>query len=53
MIILWIIVVYMGQIAVCAIINAAIGSRVPKSGLDFLKLAFLPWLLFNLKNTKD
>ena len=51
-IILWILFGYLIQMLVCAIINAAVATRIPKSGLDFIKLTFLPWLLLHLDEVR-
>jgi hypothetical protein len=52
MIILWILLGYLVQMLVCAIINAAVATRIPKKKWDFVKLTFLPWLLLHLDEVR-
>lgn len=53
MIILWILLGYLVQVLVCAIINAAVVTRIPTNGWDFVKLTFLPWLLLHLDEVRS
>jgi hypothetical protein len=51
-IILWILFGYLVQAVICAIINILVATRIPRSGIDFLRLTFLPWLLLHLDEVK-
>ena len=52
MIAVWVLTGYLLQFLVCAIINAINTTRIPKSGWDFMKLTFLPWLLLHLDDVR-
>jgi len=52
MIILYILLGYLVQMLVCAIINAVVATRIPKNEWDFVKLTFLPWLLLHLDEVR-
>ena len=52
-IILEIIFLYAAQAYICGIINLINYSRFPRSIVDFLKLTFLPYLVFNLKKVRN
>jgi hypothetical protein len=45
--------IYILNIYICAAINVVNQTREPRSFMDFLKLAFLPYVLLNLKKIKD
>lgn len=47
------IVIYILQLLVCTVIHISILTRIPKGPIDFLKLTFLPYVLYNIKNLKD
>jgi len=48
-----IVMIYLVQAIVCAIINAVNANRIPRNFFDLLKLTFLPWLLLHLKEAKN
>ena len=52
MITVWILMGYLVQAFVCAIINAINATRIPTSGWDLIKLTFLPWLLLHLDDVR-
>jgi hypothetical protein len=51
-ILLIIIFIYLIQSLICSITHICNNTRDPKGFIDFLKLTFLPYVLFNLKNIK-
>lgn len=48
----WIMIGYLSQAIICAIINIVITTRIPISFWDFIKLTFLPYLLLHLKEVR-
>jgi hypothetical protein len=52
MIAVWTLIGYLVQLLACAIINVINTTRMPKSGWDFMKLTFLPWLLLHLDDVR-
>ena len=50
--ILLILMIYLIQAAICALINAINSTRLPRSVTDFIKLIFLPYVLLNLKKIR-
>ena len=52
-IILIIFLAYTLQMAICGLINGFLANRIPRGFIDFLKLNFLPWLLFHLKEANE
>lgn len=48
-----ILLVYLFQALICAIINASIPNRIPRGFKDFAKMTFLPWLLLHMKEARD
>ncbi len=51
-IILYVMVLYLFQVWICAIINLINGTRFPISVFDFIKLTFLPYVIINLNKIK-
>jgi len=47
-----IVTIYLIQMLVCAAINIAKGTRIPKSLTEFFLFTFLPWRLLHL-NSKE
>lgn len=45
--------VYLLNIVICAFINSHNSTRLPRDLVDFLKLTFLPYVLFNLEKIKE
>ena len=44
---------YILQALICILINMYLLSKKPSSIIEFIKLTFLPWVLFNLDEIKD
>lgn len=53
MIALYIILIYGIQIIICATIHIILSTKIPVSTFDFLKLTFLPYILWNWKKFKE
>ena len=47
-----ILIFYLAQALICAIINTSVLNRIPKNFKDFAKLTFLPWLLLHMKGAQ-
>jgi len=48
-----ILLVYLIQALICAIINVSVPNRIPNDFKDFAKMTFLPWLLLHMKDARD
>ena len=48
-----ILMTYLLQMGVCAIIHLVNLTPIPKSGWGFVKLTFLPWVIMNFKKLKE
>jgi hypothetical protein len=48
-----IVIIYVVQALICAMINVVNANRIPRNFFDLLKLTFLPWLLLHLKEAKN
>lgn len=53
LIIMIVLMVYLANMLICAIINVVNYTRTPNSFKDFCKLTFLPWLILNLKKVRN
>ena len=49
-IIFYIVLGYLANIVISGIINIFNTTRIPNNGWDFIKLTFLPYVLFHLKD---
>lgn len=47
-----ILLIYLIQALICAIINAIVPNRIPRNFKDLAKLTFLPWLLLHIKQAR-
>jgi len=53
MIIIIIIMFYLGQMLCCAIMHHMWHTRLPEGVWDFIKLTFLPYVLYKLYKKED
>jgi len=47
------VLLYLVQMIVCCVIHARHGSRIPNGVWDFIKLMFLPYVLYKLYRKED
>ncbi len=50
---LWGLIIFSCQAVICGAINAVIMARDPRSFFDFLRMIFLPYVLFMLFRNKE